>query len=407
MKPAYVVIGWMVAGCGSAAPALPLFSDVTATQVPAAPNLHSLDTAFSDVDEDGDPDVVVAVEGDVNRLYLNDGKGVFTQKVGAFTDVKRDSENVAIADFDRDGHLDAAFASEDDAIHELYLGDGRGGFRDVSDRLPRGCHANAIVAQDLTGDGHPDLLLGCGGRNLFLVNDGRGNFTDEAAQRMPADGDTESTQDLKLGDLNGDRHLDLVVANETGRNRLLLNDGAGKFTDASARLPVPYPEETRMALLFDADGDADLDLVFCNLTCNACGERTRNPQVRLLFNDGAANFTDVTATRMPANAFSSWAGGVIDFDADGDADLMISAIDVPGFSPLRLRAYRNDGRGTFADATDTVLPTTAQGRIWSVATADVDKNGTLDMFAGAWGTQALLLLGRVPARGSTEAHPRP
>ncbi|HEY0714671.1 MAG TPA: VCBS repeat-containing protein, partial [Polyangia bacterium] len=307
----------------------------------------------------------------------------------------RDSENVAVTDFNGDGHFDAAFASEDDAIHELYLGDGRGGFQDVSDRLPRGCHANAIVARDLTGDGSPDILLGCGGQDLFLVNDGKANFSEQSAQRLPQE--TESAQDLKLGDLNGDGHVDLVVANETGRNRLLLNDGTGKFSDASAQLPVTYPEETRMALLFDADGDRDLDLVFCNLTCNACGERIHDPQVRLLLNDGAANFTDVTSQRMPMNTFSSWAGGVTDFDGDGDPDLVISAIEVPGFTPGRLRAYRNDGRGTFTDATEAVFPPTAKGRIWSVSTADVDGDGTRDIFAGAWGTQALLLLGRVKA----------
>lgn len=55
-----------VAGCGVAAQetATPtLLRDVTATHVPPAPELHALDIALADVDGDGDLDAVLAVEG--------------------------------------------------------------------------------------------------------------------------------------------------------------------------------------------------------------------------------------------------------------------------------------------------------------------------------------------------------
>lgn len=58
--------------------------DATASNVPLASNLHALDAAMADVDSDGDLDVIVAVEMDASRLYLNDGKGKLTLKSDAF-----------------------------------------------------------------------------------------------------------------------------------------------------------------------------------------------------------------------------------------------------------------------------------------------------------------------------------
>ena len=57
--------------------AITIFTDVTATHLPTDPSLHALDGVFVDVDGDGDLDIAVAVEGGVNRIYLNDGAGNF------------------------------------------------------------------------------------------------------------------------------------------------------------------------------------------------------------------------------------------------------------------------------------------------------------------------------------------
>ena len=60
----------------------PWFRDVTETNVPIDGREHALDIAFVDVDVDGDLDAVLALESEPNRLYLNNGKGVFTWKKG-------------------------------------------------------------------------------------------------------------------------------------------------------------------------------------------------------------------------------------------------------------------------------------------------------------------------------------
>jgi hypothetical protein len=371
-----------------------VFVDVTSTHVPAAPELHALDAAFVDVDKDGDLDVVLAVEGDVNRLYINDGQARLTWRRGAFGTIAHDTEHVLSADFDRDGNADVMFIAEDDRVHQLFLGDGKGGFTDVSDRLPARSEGNGLAIGDVNGDGWPDVVVGNSGKDarifLWLGDPVRpGHFIDATSTHLPAVND--ATQDIALADLDGDGDLDMVVANEVPPNRLLLNDGQGRFTDASDRMVLSVPLHTREVHVFDATGDGKPDILFLNLTSNA-RQRERDPQNRLLVNDGHGRFVDETAERLPRNDFSSWGGEVLDFDDDGHPDLIIGAIAVPGFEPLQVRAYRNDGKGHFQDVTSKVMPASVVGRSWSMAVGDLNGDGKDDVFIGGWGTQARLLL---------------
>ena len=370
------------------------FWDATATHVPRAGKLHALDAQFVDVDEDGDLDVVLAVEGDVNRLYLNDGQGRLSWRKRAFGSVAHDTEHVSSADFNRDGHADVMFIAEDDHVHQLFLGDGKAGFTDVSDRLPARSEGNGFALGDVNGDGWVDVVLGNSaerGQNFLWLGDPAraGFFIDATATHLPAVND--STQGIALADLDADGDLDMVVANEVPPNRLLLNDGRGRFTEASDRLQLPVELHTREVHVFDATSDGKPDILFLNLTSNA-GARERDPQARLLVNDGNGRFLDETAARLPGNSFSSWGGAVVDFNGDGHRDLIVGAIEVPGFKPLQARAYVNDGKGHFKDVTAEVMPATTVGRSWSTAVGDLNGDGKDDVFIGGWGTQARLLL---------------
>ena len=117
-----------------------------------------------DVDKDGDLDVVLAVEGDVNRLYLNDGKGRLSWQQKAFGSVAHDTEHVVSADFNKDGFADVMFVAEDDQVHQLFLGDGKAGFSDVSDRLPARSEGNGLAVGDVNRDGWVDVVVGNSGK---------------------------------------------------------------------------------------------------------------------------------------------------------------------------------------------------------------------------------------------------
>lgn len=375
--------------------------DATLPNVPVAPALHATDSVFIDVDHDGDLDVVISVEHGVNRLYRNDGGGKLTYVPDAFGTRMHDSEHVRAADVNRDGHMDVVFVAEADEHHQLYLGDGKGGFVDASARLPAHSQGNGLAVGDVNGDGLPDIFIGSTGeagggkevpaKNLLFLGDPKrpGYFIDASATHLPQAND--QTEGAVLADMDGDGHLDLVLASPSQPNRLLTNDGKGRFRDASDRLELKVPMETREVHVLDVNGDGKLDIVFFNITSNNAGWE-KDPQTRLLVNDGKGNYRDETAARLPAHTFSSWAGTVVDFNGDGAPDLLVGAIQVPGFVPLQPRAWQNDGKGNFKDVTLPVLPGVTVGRSWSMGKGDLDGDGKIDVFIGGWGTQARLLL---------------
>ncbi|MFB4390425.1 MULTISPECIES: FG-GAP repeat domain-containing protein [unclassified Pseudomonas] len=380
------------------------YADVTGTNVPIVPMLHVTDSVFIDVDLDGDLDVVVSVEHGVNRLYLNDGHGVLSESSGAFGNVIHDSEHVRAADLNRDGIQDVVFVAEADEFHQLFFGDGKGGFIDASGRLPASSQGNALALGDVNGDGLPDIVIGSTGetdyapdaeiipaRNLLFLNDPKqpGHFVDATRSHLPDTND--QTEGVVLADMDSDGDLDMAIASPAHPNRLLLNDGKGHFSDASERLDLQAPMETREVHVLDVNRDGLLDIVYFNITSNNFGW-DKNPQTRLLINDGNGHFRDETKARLPSHTFSSWAGRVVDFNADGSPDLLVGAIQIPGFVPLQVRAWQNDGKGYYEDVTDTVVPGITVGRSWSMGKGDLDGDGKEDIFIGGWGTQARLLL---------------
>jgi hypothetical protein len=376
---------------------LPLFSqtlpvtykDVSSTHLPlSALGGNSMDARPVDIDGDNDLDIVVACEFCPNIILINDGAGFFANESSArLPQPAHDSEDIGIADFDRDGDPDIIFVSEDDQVNEFYINSGNGFFTDFSGRITVTGVSNAVLVAFVDTDTFPDIIIGNAGQNVVMINDGTAHFIDETSQRLPANLNT--TQDLEWGDVDGDGDNDLVEGNENG-NRLLLNDGSGVFTDVTAtQLPLPASgEETREADFGDVDNDGDLDLFLANVTFT----QVFPAQNRLLLNDGNGVFNDVTATNLPAQLQNTVDGDFIDLDYDGDLDI-VTAQAFNGTYQVLL----NDSTGVFSDFTIEVFQTLPSGSGVDVEAADFTGDGLLDLYLAGFQHTDFLYLGEETA----------
>ena len=189
-----------------------------------------------------------------------------------------------------------------------------------------------------------------------------------ATRRLPATNQTSGG--LAVGDVNGDGLLDLMVAHEL-ESQLWFNLGDGTWAEqVGAFAGIDLSAAVGMVLA-DYDGDDDLDL-----TVTRWGAPNR-----LLANDGAGGFTDVTAaagwstTAAWRTQSASWA----DVDLDGDLDVYFGAYGpkpdsyTTAFDPADpSEFYLNDGDGTFTDRSDWIPAELHDGYAFSSAFYDLD-----------------------------------
>ncbi len=370
----------------------PAFTDVS-QHIPAAIGAQrTMDIQVVDINGDGYPDLVLAIEWDRNRILINDGEGRFSDgSAGVTSPAANDSEDIAVADFNDDGLPDLVFVSEDNRRHEYYINLGAGRFEDRSHLLPMS-EANAVVSPDLNLDGIPDLILGNNGRNTILINNGDGSFRDETVLRYPLL--AETTQDLLMVDVDGDGDPDMIEGNE-GRSRILINDGTGVFTDETdSRFPSGLNMETRKVIQADFNGDGWPDLFFCNVQFIP----TKDPRDRLFINQGGGYFRDETTDRLPLEWRSTLDAVVVDLDGDPYPDLVLTH-----YPNSRAAAYLNGPDGVLRDATAAYLPTTAAGSGIAVIAADLNGDGLTDLYFGNFGPSDKLLLRKPMSTGSDQA----
>jgi len=372
------------------------FKDVTASHMPLDEDIHALDVVLVDVNSDGLLDMALALENEPNRLYINDGEGKFIWKEGAFVSKNHDSEHVRAADFNNDGYIDLIFVAEDDQNHEYYLGNGDGTFHNESKRLLGKSEGNALDVGDVNGDGLPDIVIGNTGDSpanfVWLNNPAEpGSFLEHQAGQLSTDLDL--TQSIKMVDVDQDGDLDIAVGNERAPARLYFNDGAANFAEIEGNLPQSTPMHTREVIAFDANADGLVDLFYANLTSNG-GKKEFDPTGRLYINLGEGKFEDQTAQRIPSYDFSTYAANVLDYDQDGDEDLILSAVKIPPFDPMPVQVLQNDGQGNFTLLSKEVIPEEFLARSWGIAIADLNGDGISDLVIGAWGGQVRLLFGK-------------
>jgi hypothetical protein len=341
--------------------------------------------AVSDVDNDGDLDLLVTYYGP-DLLYRNEGDGTFTE-IGAAAGVAdpRWSTSAAFADYDQDGTNDLAVASYVDldlagtpgpgeapncffmgipvmcgprglapARSILYRGRGDGTFEDVSGaRSGVGVEAYyglGVVWSDLDNDGDLDLYFANDqmAANLYR-NEGDGRFTDIgliAGAALNEDGRAQAGMGVDTGDYDNDGWLDIHKTNfANDHNTLYRNMGPeGYFLDVSYRTGIGEPSYAYLGWgtgFQDLDRDGWLDILAVNghvyPEVAGAGMQSQYAQRILLFrNAEGKRFEEVAADHGPALSakHASRAAAFGDYDDDGDIDIAVTNMN-ERFSLLR------------------------------------------------------------------------
>ncbi|MEM9016982.1 MAG: VCBS repeat-containing protein, partial [Verrucomicrobiota bacterium] len=240
-------------------------------------------------------------------------------------------------------------------------------------------HAGGCIADDLDGDGWPDLLVSSWDPAVpmvFFRNTGEGTFERREAGLSKIRGGLN----LKQADYDNDGDLDVFVMRgawleKSGYhpNSLLQNDGNANFLDVTYAVGLAEPSfPTQTAEWLDFDLDGDLDLFVGN-------ESNSNRIARChLFRNDEGRFTEVG--REAGVDVVGFVKGVTSGDFDGDRypDLFLSGLT--GENLL----LRNRGDGTFADARDLIDGPILPVRSFPTWFFDFDNDGWLDIFVASY-----------------------
>lgn len=277
--------------------------------LPAAPDKVAA-LAILDADGDCDDDVVMAGAAGLEIWLRGDGPAF---AAGGIDDDGSPLAAVAAADVDEDGDVDVVAGGGPRLV--LFRNDGSGGFGLDAAAIDSGAMTldiTALAIADVSGDGHPDLVIGQGAENpapvIELANDASGTgFFELSAGALPPTGYV--TRDVAAIDANNDGAVGIVVAT-AGGVRHFFNRGDGRLEDRSfVTLPeVAWTGATSVAVAdFDDNCIADV----------AVGQ-----------GEGAPVFLRGTVTgQLELAAISADAGGdavIADVDDDGAGDVVLT-----------------------------------------------------------------------------------
>ncbi|MBX2875960.1 MAG: VCBS repeat-containing protein [Saprospiraceae bacterium] len=214
---------------------------------------------LADLDGDGDLDIMTGNDMAPNRIFLNDGKGHFSEK-GLFGQLEAPTRSLLLADINNDGYTDVLITNRGSA-NEICFNDGKANFENC---IPFGNAEDStidVAAADIDKDGDQDLVLANRDKqqNYIYLNEGDGTFAKEGIAFGTG---TDETRSVAVADLDKDGWLDIVAGNIREPNVIYFGDKDHNYT--RSHVLGAAEESTYHLLLADIDQDGELDIVTGN-----------------------------------------------------------------------------------------------------------------------------------------------
>jgi hypothetical protein len=319
----------------------------------------------TDINNDGDLDIIVANYGTRNAVFLGDGSADFSGINPTSFGGNQDTTSIALADMDGDG-FDDIIAGQWNDVDKVSLYTPSGGVGD-SYNLPNsaGDTTTSIAVADLDGDGVNEVVVGTVGSHdkVYYVNQDAPGLTFHPSSIV---GDTalesvEDTRSILVADFDGDGVLDVATGSAQG----------AKVTHTMVPTSIGLDSSSAPSSVFafgDFDSDLNLDIVvegkvFLNLDGTATG-----------------SLSGVAGIQVGTDPFTPTAIGVGDLDSDGTQDIIYGGLG-------ELSVYYN----TFGPAIghfDEVSAITFAGvepemKITDIQVADLNNDGHPDLVVAA------------------------
>ena len=306
-----------------------------------------------------------------------------TDPIGTRIKVGTAPSAVELADFNRDGKLDAAVANSESDDVTILLGDGAGGFKPAAGSpFPAGNEPNDLAVGDVNNDSNLDLAFANHDTSYLtvLVGDGKGGF-------KPAPGSPFTVHSkphphgIAIADFNGDGWVDLATDDwQKNRVTVIFNDKKGGFVSPGVSFPVgKMPYQKLRAADLNKDGKADI------VTTNFEGGN-----VTILLGDGKGGFREPPGSPFDANK-QPFAIAIGDLNGDGNPDLAIGHYSGQITDPSgdRMTILLGIGDGTFRQAWTQLVPGKAPTR---VAIGDVNGDKIADAVFENYGNNSVTVL---------------
>ncbi|WOO40940.1 FG-GAP-like repeat-containing protein [Rubellicoccus peritrichatus] len=362
----------------------------------------SYGAAYADFDRDGDLDLVYTNVDEPVSILRNNSSGdhsVLVKLIGTDSNKQGIGAHVSLT---AGGHQQiralhpmTGFVSSSDPVIHFGLGDAEkidqleitwpSGNRQVFKDLPADRLFTIIESETTTEPEKAEpitMAFRSSDALIKMVHEER-DYDDFKDQPLLPNKLSQLGPGMAWGDIDGDGDDDVYLGGAAGQAGMLgRNAGNGEFTRSyPTAILKDRKYEDMGALFFDADGDGDLDLYVVSGGVEH-GSDSKKLQDRLYLNDGEGSFAKAPEGTLPDLRDSGGTVAAADFDRDGDLDLFVGSRVIPGEYPLapKSRLLLNEG-GRFIEVKTPWSESIANagmvtGALWS----DADNDGWVDLF---------------------------